>query len=153
MRSLFKLTIAVVAFFTGAIALIYLAMLLAERPRMNFQKNLKARATAQELHAWATGILRPYETNRDPSLWIEITNLPAAFHGLFKLAPSAHIYADSQGRFGAPEPVAYVMVTYGSAAGYFGVILGPTNLHTPPIREHEIRYNVWAPGAWFFDGQ
>ena len=57
---------------------------------MSFQKNLKARATAQELHAWATRILAPYETNHDPGLWIEITNLPSAFQGLFKWAPTAY---------------------------------------------------------------
>jgi hypothetical protein len=153
MKPLLKFIVVVMVLVGGAIGLFLAPMLIAERPRMNFQRNLKAKATAQQLHAWATGILAPYETNRDPRLWIEITNLPPAFQGLFKWAPSAYVYGDSQARFDTHEPVPYIKITYGAAAGHFGVLLGPKNLPTPTSREHEIRYTAWAPGAWFFDGQ
>jgi hypothetical protein len=126
-------------------------IIIADLPRKNFQKNLKRRATAQELHLWATRVLAPYQSDPDPALWIEITNLPAAFRRLDRGAPRAYVYGDSQLRFNSKEPIAYLKVIYGSAEGHFGVILGPTNLPTPATREYVI--STWAPGAWFFDGQ
>jgi hypothetical protein len=152
MKAVWQFLLVLIALAAGFTFLV-LPMIVADRPRMNFQKNLKERASAEELHGWATDLLAPYQTNHDLSLWIEITNLPCAFRGLDKWPPSAYIYADSQARFDSAEPIPYVKVTYGSAAGHFGVVLGPTNLPTPASREHEIRDSTWARGVWFFDGQ
>jgi hypothetical protein len=103
MKWLLKCSIIVFAFLLGILALVYVLIIIAERPRTGFQKHLKKRASAQELQAWATRVLAPYNTNRDPALWIQITNLPSAFRGLDELAPSAYVYADSQARFDSPE--------------------------------------------------
>jgi len=153
MKVVWKLLVVMVALVAAGFAVLVLPMIIADLPRTNFQKNLKKRATAEELQTWAAGVLTAYQTNRDPGLWIELTNIPVAFHGLYKWGPSAYVYSDSQARFDSTEPVAYVKVTYGSAAGHFGVIFGPTNLPTPTSSEHEIRYAIWKPGAWLFDGQ
>src|SRR6267378_3506664 len=106
-----------------------------------------------ELQAWAGNILSPFRTKAGPSDVVAVTNLHPAFLGLDKWPPHGAVYADSQARFDTAEAVAYIKVTYGSAAGHFGLLIGPTNLPTPASREHEIRYTTWAPGVWFFDGQ
>jgi hypothetical protein len=128
-------------------------MIMADMPRMRFQSSMKKRTTPAELQAWAARLLPPFQTNADPGEVVTVTNLPPAFHGLDKWPPHAAIYADSQARFDTAEPTAYVKVTYGSAAGHFGVVIGPTNLPAPATRPHEIRYTEWAPGIWFFNGQ
>jgi hypothetical protein len=130
-----------------------MSLLAPELSQINFKRNLKKRVTEQQLHAWAAQILAPYQTNYDPELQIEITNLPSAFQGLYKWKPHAYIYGDNQVCFNCAQPIAYIKINYGSAASHFGVIFGPTNLPTPPDIEHDIHYTPWVPGAWFFDSQ
>jgi hypothetical protein len=125
----------------------------ADRSRLGFQKNLKLMAKPEELQRWAVDELKPFQSNEDPSLWIAITNLPLAFSGVGSPPSSAYIYADSQGRFDITNILPYIIITYGSASGHFGLLLGPTNLPAPPNREHVVRYTFWASGLWFFDGQ
>src|SRR6266404_1679958 len=108
MKVVWKLLVVMVALVAAGFAVLVLPMIIADLPRTNFQKNLKKRATAEELQTWAAGVLTAYQTNRDPGLWIELTNIPVAFHGLYKRGPSAYVYSDSQARFDSTEPVAYV---------------------------------------------
>jgi len=65
----------------------------------------------------------------------------------------AYVRSDSQLMFDTAEAIPYVKVTYGAAAGHFGIMVGPTNLPTPASWPHVARYTTWAPGVWFFDGQ
>lgn len=153
LKSVLQAVALVVAIPAAFLSLQIVAVIIADSPRRNFQKNLKQRATAEELHAWATQILAPYQTNQDLSLFVEITNVPAAFHGLQKRKPPACVYYNSYPWSSETDPVAYMKITYGSAAGHYGVIFNPTNLPAPPDREHVVRYTTWVPGVWFFDGQ
>lgn len=133
--------------------LVGLPMYRADLPRINFQKSLRARTTAEELHSWAERTLAQTHTNQGIVAWVQIQELPAAFLGLDRSPPTAWIRDDSQGWFNYREAVPYIRITYGSAAGHFGVVLGPADLPDPPDREHEIRFTKWAPGVWFFDGK
>ena len=153
MNSLLKSVLVVFALLAGILVFVYVPMVIAELPRMRFQNNLKKRATAAELQVWAANTLSPFQANADSSDMVTVTNLHPAFRGLDKWPPHAAVYADSQSRFDTAEAVAYIKITYGSAAGHFGLVIGPTNLPTPASRAHEIRYTTWAPGTWFFDGQ
>lgn len=153
MKAAWKFLFTLVVIAAVGFVLLVLPLLRAELLRMNFQKNLKQRTTAEELLVWSARFLAPYQTNQETSLWIEIKDLPPVFHGLDKWPPTAWVRDDSQTWFNATDSVPYIKIRYGSAAGHFGVLLGPTNLPAPANREHEIRYTTWEPGIWFFDGQ
>lgn len=156
MKRPLKTFLVLFVFTSAAIACVVLPMILAELPRWNFQKNLKKRASPAELQAWAMNVLAPFQTNADPIIWITVTNLHPALRGLEgsdNLPPNTYVRNDSQLMFDTAEAIPYVKVTYGAAAGHFGVIAGPTNLPTPASWPHVVRYTPWAPGIWFFDGQ
>jgi hypothetical protein len=153
MNAVLKSGLVILFLIAAGIAFFLVSLYQAEWPRLRFPEHLKERISSAELHGWATQMLAPYQTNRDSKLWVEITNLPPAFRGLDPLPPIAFIRSDSEMWFTSTQAVPYIKVTYGSAAGHFGVLLGPTNLQAPIDRPHEVRYAAWTPGIWFFDGQ
>jgi hypothetical protein len=146
----FLLAFAIIAFI---VAWFLVSLVSPYWSQMSFQRHLKSRVTAEELHAWASGVLAPYQGERDPELCVELTNLPPMFQGLDKWPPHAFVYGDSETRFESKEPIPYIKINYGSAAGHFGAVLGPTNLSKPPDIAGDIYYTVWKPGIWFFNSQ
>ena len=147
MRPRFLVGLAVLAAIPTLLLYPFVAIYFRDtRPRTLFPRRVQQRVTSAELQAWAMTCLRGWDTNYQyyPQ---PITNIHPALRGLWIDGPHAYMYLASE------QDTEYVKVYYGAGGcGHWGMELGPTN-RPLPLSGGGRRYNAWAPGVCFFDGQ
>ena len=116
--------------------------------RASFQRKLKQRLRAEELQSWALKVIQEQGTHDTLQENSHGVRIHPALEGLFRHPPHFFVSPATE------VDRAFIRVTYGGGSfGHFGVEVGPTNRPMPESSANYRRYNAWAPGVYFFDGQ